>query len=103
MIKYFLLISLFFLASCGTNSTQTMPETSQEQKIKTILALGDSLTAGYGLPTTDSYPSQLEAKLREKGYTYKIVNAGISGDTTAGLLSRVDWALEASPPPEKGE
>ncbi len=98
MIKYFLLISLFFLASCSKNSTPVTPEISPDQKTKTILALGDSLTAGYGLSTTDSYPSQLEIKLWEKGYTYKIVNAGISGDTTAGLLSRLDWVLDWDAP-----
>lgn len=65
---------------------------------KTILSLGDSLTAGYWLPVTDSYPSQLESKLREKWYDYRLVNAGISWDTTAWLLSRLDWALEWETP-----
>lgn len=100
MYKILLLISLTLLTACGA---PTEPITEQDSKIeKTILALGDSLTAGYGLPTTDSYPSQLEQKLTEKWYNYRIVNAGVSGDTTAGLLSRLDWALDA-PPPEKGD
>ncbi len=63
---------------------------------KTILALGDSLTAGYGLPEADSYPSQLQKKLKEKGYEYQIQNAWISGDTSAGLLSRMDWILDST-------
>jgi acyl-CoA thioesterase-1 len=65
---------------------------------KTILALWDSLTAGYGLPESDSYPSQLQKKLKEKGYDYQVQNAGISGDTSAGLLSRMDWLLTPSDP-----
>lgn len=56
--------SLLLLASCGAD-TATPPVTTESSQ-KTILALGDSLTAGYGLPITDSYPSQLEARLREK-------------------------------------
>lgn len=58
----------------------------------------DSLTAGYGLPEVDSYPSQLQKKLKEKGYNYQVQNAGISGDTSAGLLSRMDWLLASSDP-----
>lgn len=100
MLKYILLISLSLLVSCGTTST---PEDSQTGKTeKTILALGDSLTAWYGLPVIDSYPSQLEARLREKWYDYRLMNAGISWDTTAGLLSRLDWVLEGVSPPDKG-
>ena len=96
MYKIFFLISLTLLTACGT---PTEPITEQDSKTeKTILALGDSLTAGYGLPTTDSYPSQLEQKLKEKWYNYRIVNAGVSGDTTAGLLSRLDWVLEWDAP-----
>lgn len=65
MKKYILLIlSTLFLASCGAYTT--VPPVTTESSQKTILALGDSLTAGYGLPITDSYPSQLEARLREK-------------------------------------
>lgn len=96
-----LIASLFLFSACSTPQ-DTSPVPQAEKTEKTILALGDSLTAGYGLPVTDSYPSQLEAKLREKGYNYKLINAGISWDTTAGLLSRLDWALEGVSPPEKG-
>lgn len=60
-----------------------------------ILALGDSLTAGYGLPQTDAFPVRLEAALRANGVDAVVVNAGVSGDTTAGGLSRLDWALAA--------
>lgn len=58
-----------------------------------IVAFGDSLTAGYGLLQRDSYPSKLEAVLRTKGYNVTIANAGVSGDTTAQALSRLDWSV----------
>lgn len=58
-----------------------------------IAALGDSLTAGYGLPRADGFVPQLQAWLVAKGADVEIVNAGVSGDTTAGGLSRTDWTL----------
>lgn len=62
-----------------------------------ILALGDSLTAGYGLPDHQSFASQLEKALRDGGHDVAIINAGVSGDTTAGGLARLDWALADKP------
>lgn len=62
-----------------------------------LLALGDSLTAGYGLAARDSFPAQLEAALRAKGRAVRVVNAGVSGDTSAGGLARLDWALADKP------
>ena len=62
-----------------------------------IVAFGDSLTAGLGVTPEDSYPARLQAKLRAEGYDYRVVNAGSSGDTTAGGLRRVDWALKNKP------
>ena len=59
-----------------------------------IVALGDSLTAGRGLLETQSYPALLQQKLNEDGYNWEVVNAGISGDTTAAGLQRLDWALQ---------
>jgi acyl-CoA thioesterase-1 len=58
-----------------------------------IVAFGDSLTAGYGLDPSESYPALLQKRLDELGYKYEVVNAGRSGDTTADGLSRLDWAL----------
>ena len=68
--------------------------------VKTILALGDSLTHGYGLPDAEIFPVQLEKALAAAGVTAKVINAGVSGDTTAGGLARLDWALgdPAAPP-----
>lgn len=58
-----------------------------------ILALGDSLTAGYGLPREDAFPAKLQAALRRDGMSVIVYNAGVSGDTSAGGLSRLDWAM----------
>lgn len=59
-----------------------------------IVALGDSLTAGRGLLETQSYPALLQQRLNEDGYNWEVVNAGISGDTSAAGLQRLDWALQ---------
>jgi acyl-CoA thioesterase-1 len=59
-----------------------------------IVALGDSLTAGYGLPADQAYPVLLQRRVDDAGLAYEVVNAGVSGDTSAGGLSRLDWALE---------
>lgn len=58
-----------------------------------IAALGDSLTQGYGLMQSDGFVPQLEAWLKQEGAEVSVINAGVSGDTTAGGLSRVDWTL----------
>ncbi len=62
-----------------------------------ILALGDSLTAGYGLPAGQGFAPQLERALRAKGHDVRVIDAGVSGDTTAGGLARLDWALGDDP------
>jgi acyl-CoA thioesterase-1 len=58
-----------------------------------IVCLGDSLTAGYGLSTGEAYPAQLAARLRAAGLDYEVVNAGVSGDTSAGGLRRFEWSM----------
>lgn len=58
-----------------------------------IVAFGDSLTAGYGLPPGEAFPAQLEKALQEKGLAIEVINAGVSGDTTAAGLQRFDWAF----------
>lgn len=63
----------------------------------TIVALGDSLTAGYGLAPGKSFPAQLETALRAAGHAVRVVNAGVSGDTTAGGATRLEWALANNP------
>lgn len=67
------------------------------QATQTIVALGDSITAGLGLAPEESYPALLQARLQREGLDYRVVNAGVSGDTTAGGLRRVDWVLRQQP------
>ncbi len=62
-----------------------------------LMVLGDSLTAGYGLPQDEAFPVKLEAALRARGLDVAVLNAGVSGDTTAGGLARLDWALGDRP------
>jgi acyl-CoA thioesterase I len=59
-----------------------------------IVAFGDSLTAGFGLTEKESFPYLLQQKLKSEGYEYEVLNAGVSGDTTAGGIERIDWSLE---------
>lgn len=59
-----------------------------------IVALGDSLTAGYGLEPEQAWPALLQERLRSKGYAYELINAGVTGDTSAGGLRRLGWSLQ---------
>jgi len=78
---------------------QTPPQASVPPPAKTIsrpriVALGDSLTAGLGLNPEEAYPALLQKRLDQAGVNFEVVNAGVSGDTSAGGLSRLDWALD---------
>ncbi len=65
---------------------------AQERTLR-LVALGDSLTAGYGLPQEAAFPAVLERALKAKGYRVEIANAGVSGDTSSGGLDRLDWSV----------
>ncbi|MFZ5690897.1 MAG: arylesterase [Pseudomonadota bacterium] len=69
------------------------PARAQNAAPLKIVAFGDSLTAGYGLPAQDAFPAKLQAALRTKGHNVEIENAGVSGDTASGGLSRLDWSI----------
>ncbi|MBP2229849.1 acyl-CoA thioesterase-1 [Azospirillum agricola] len=87
------------LLAAGVSMTilpATSPASAAAAPVK-LLALGDSLTAGYGLPEPQGFASQLQKALTAKGYSVTVVNAGVSGDTTAGGLARLDWALADKP------
>ncbi len=71
---------------------QTEPERLRAPR--RIVFLGDSLTAGLGLPREQSTPSLIQDRLTAEGYVYEVINAGVSGDTSAGGLSRLDWSLD---------
>ena len=62
-----------------------------------ILVFGDSIAAGFGLPQQEAFPARLEAKLRADGLAVHVINAGVSGDTTADGLARLDWSLADKP------
>lgn len=64
-----------------------------EQEEKTILFFGDSLTAGYGLDPTDAFPNLIREKIKKEGLNYKVISSGLSGETSAGGLDRIDWVL----------
>jgi len=78
-------------------SAPAAPRVSKETPADTrprIVFLGDSLTAGYGLDRDQAVPALIQAQLRERGFDYEVVNAGVSGDTSAGGLNRLEWSLE---------
>lgn len=68
-------------------------EAAQDKQEIVILSFGDSLMAGYQIPLDKAFPAQLEAALRDKGYSVRVVNSGVSGDTAADGLARLDWSL----------
>jgi acyl-CoA thioesterase-1 len=66
---------------------------AQANRPVTIVALGDSLTAGFNLPASAAFPAKLEKALKAKGHNVDVINAGVSGDTAAGGLARLDWSV----------
>ncbi len=84
------------LTACNREPAQQSSSavSREDQNLPKIVAFGNSLTAGLGLPASESYPAVLEKMLHKDGYKYRVINAGVSGDTTAGGLRRLDWSLE---------
>lgn len=72
---------------------QAVPASEAKPREPVIVAFGDSLTAGFGLARDEAFPAQLERALRARGQEVKVVNAGVSGDTAAAGLARLDWAM----------
>jgi acyl-CoA thioesterase-1 len=81
-------------ASKSAAADQAPPASKTDDDRPKIVILGDSLTAGLGLVDTQSFPYLLQKKIDEDGFKYEVVNAGVSGDTSAGALRRLDWALQ---------
>ena len=75
----------------------TAPGPAATQAQRTVVFLGDSLTAGYGLARQEAFPSLLEARIRAAGLGWKVVNAGVSGDTSAGARARLDFIYRQKP------
>lgn len=82
MVRFLAALAVFLLLADGAVARPV-----------TVLALGDSLTAGYGLQPSDAFPEKLQAALRARGHDVKVINAGVSGDTALDGASRVEWAL----------
>jgi acyl-CoA thioesterase-1 len=103
------MVAAFGMAGCGSKAQKTASKPALAPVVNTpaknidrtgwpvIVAFGDSLTAGQGVAYDKAYPSQLQAELDRLGYKYRVVNAGISGDTTAGGLNRIDSVLAHKP------
>lgn len=96
----------FLLGGCSSeperNSLSQTPNQAKQDNVFRILILGDSLTEGYGVSELQAYPTLLEKKLNQelaedRNTTFKVINAGISGSTTSGGVSRIDWLLKSSP------
>lgn len=92
LIRFFLILFLVV-----TGSAQPLLANDTAETLKRLLVLGDSLAAGYGLSVEQAFPAQLETALRQAGHNVIVINAGVSGDTTAGGLARLEWALEEAP------
>jgi acyl-CoA thioesterase I len=106
-VRYGLLPALVLLVLVGlfacsdrSSSADNPPVSQQETGLgfDTIAAVGDSLTAGYGVDEAQAYPVLLENRLLRDGYFFHVVNAGISGETSSGVLSRIEWVIGSLKP-----
>jgi acyl-CoA thioesterase I len=84
--------------ACGRGRTEAEPDVPESGAVpeggaRTVLFLGTSLTAGYGLDPEQAYPALIQRKIEAAGLPYRVVNAGVSGETSAGALRRLDWLL----------
>jgi len=105
VLSSFILVGAIVCVSCGqpdgastgrTSLSEVEPraESAPAALVPRIVFLGDSLTAGYGLARDASVPSLIQQRVRDGGYPYQVVNAGVSGDTSAGGLNRLEWSIE---------
>jgi len=94
-----LLLCTVFLLNCEQQQTQSETEkiVADPGYSGTIIAVGDSLTAGLGVMENKAWPALMEKKLRETGHPWQVINAGISGETSSGVVSRVKWILAQKP------
>ncbi|MBM3426241.1 MAG: arylesterase [Bacteroidetes bacterium] len=102
LVAFILLFGItLFLSSCGSKQekkeTATSEQAADATKKKTILFFGNSLTAGYGIDPEESFAGRIQIRLDSLKKEYRVINGGLSGETTAGGLSRLDWFLEEEP------
>ena len=98
-IFFLILVFTVLIYGCGEESTTSAEHRVEPEKKYegTIVALGDSLTEGLGVEEELAYPAVLERKLHDLGYPYRVINAGISGETSSGTLARINWVLTLNP------
>lgn len=106
LIKFCYIILPLFVYSCGDTKSEKPTENENVEaqtentvvndgKTKTIVCFGDSITAGYGLDdTNDAFPALIQQKIDALGLNYTVINSGVSGETTAGGKSRIDWVIK---------
>ena len=101
-VTLFVAVFFFYFIGCGngpaSNDAASKSTASKRAAEKTIVAVGDSLTAGLGVDESSAYPALLQRKLNEAGYHFNVVNAGVSGETSSGALSRIQWVISALKP-----
>lgn len=100
-------VVMLSISACGPSEkrTETTEKSTQDQEPfqgkekqqKVILFFGNSITAGYGLDPEDAFTADIQDKMDSLGYGYQVVNAGLSGETTAGGLNRIEWVLQTVP------
>ena len=97
-----LAVFLFIVFGCSEepsfDNTKSIEKRTEPSIKGTIVAVGDSLTAGLGLDESQAYPALLEKKLNSEGYPFNVINAGFSGETSSGTLSRIHWVLSTLNP-----
>jgi acyl-CoA thioesterase-1 len=96
-----LLLILLFIVACNDKKapspeqeSATKDSSASAQTVKTVLFFGNSLTAGYGLDPSEAFPALIQKKIDSLDMPYKVVNAGVSGETSSGGNSRIDWILQ---------
>ena len=98
----FIMVFCLYLVGCSgesaSNDAASKTVAAKQPTRKTIVAVGDSLTAGFGVDESAAYPAQLQRKLAGDGYYFNVVNAGVSGETSSGTLSRIEWVISALKP-----
>lgn len=97
LLVLLLLIPVLVAAGCRQSREEVSSEQPEAVDDCLILAMGDSLTAGLGVQPRESYPALLEQRLHDKGVKCRVVNGGVSGETSSGALSRVDWVIRMNP------
>ncbi len=96
-IIHLLLVVVLMLSGCNDTEQPQQPATTEPVYDGTIIAMGDSLTAGLGVAPEQSYPALLAQRLQAAGLNYRVINAGISGETSSGARSRIDWIVRGKP------